>query len=619
MRVRRPYAQLAHIIGREFRGRMLWVLMLACSVAVLEFLSVGGMFPLLSALIRPAVRGASSPIHSNIPGLTFLSGMSVMTLASILLAVLVIKPLVTGYALREGFRFCYDVQVAVSSRMVRALLSRDYAFFLQENTAVLLRDTTIEVIVFIGGVLIPLIQLVTQFVILITVVATVAWISPIAAGVAFGAVGGLTVGLYVFINGKVGRWGRLREARQADMNRLIHQAFAGIKTVKAMNVEQWYMTEFNGIAREYATLNTRYQSAAAIPPLAIELVLFGGGMSGLVYAAATGVDVVRLMPTVGVLVLAGYRILAATRSFFTQLVTIRYNWASVGVVERALERSSVCVSPEDVSVTSAAAPINSGGAAVDLVDVSFRYPTGADDVVKRVTLTVQPGEHVAIVGGSGSGKTTLIDLILGLLYPTDGCVRVDGERLTRDRAAAWRNKLAYVPQQVFLADVSVRRNIAFGVSEDQIDSTKLNRVIAQARLSAFVARLPDGLDTMVGENGARLSGGERQRIGIARALYREPTLLVLDEATSALDAITESDVNREVFEACDDVTVLIVAHRLTTVKSCSRLVLMNEGSIASDGTYDAVIAASQEFARMHAISFAQDGLSLVGDEVDSAT
>ncbi|MEO7041575.1 MAG: ABC transporter ATP-binding protein [Gemmatimonadaceae bacterium] len=615
----RSFAQLIHIIGREFRGRLLWVLTLAGVVALLEFVSVGGMFPLLSALIRPAASGVAAPIHSSVPGLTFLSGISVMTLASILLAVLVTKPLVTGYALREGFRFCYDVQVAVSSRMVRALLSRDYAFFLQENTAVLLRDTTIEVIIFIGGVLIPLIQLVTQFVILITVVAAVAWISPIAAGVAFGAVGGLTVGLYLFVNGKVSNWGRLREARQADMNRLIHQAFAGIKTVKAMNVEQWYMTEFNGIARAYATLNTRYQSAAALPPLLIELVLFGGGMVALVYAAATGVDVVHFMPTVGVLVLAGYRILAATRSFFTQLVTIRYNWASVGVVERALERSSASVASHEPAPAISDAPVADRGAHVDLAHVRFRYPTGVDDVVKDVSLKVRPGEHVAIVGGSGSGKTTLVDIILGLLYPTDGCVSVDGEPLTRDTAPAWRNKLAYVPQQVFLADVSVRRNIAFGVPEGQIDALKLDRVVAQARLTAFVARLPEGLDTMVGENGARLSGGERQRIGIARALYREPSLLVLDEATSALDAITESDVNREVFEACDNVTVLIVAHRLTTVQSCSRLILMNEGTIASDGTYDDVIAASQEFARMHAISFAQDGLNFAGAEVDSAT
>lgn len=617
MTAQRPYQQLLGIVGREFRGRMLWVIALAGGVAVLEFVSVGGMFPLLTALVHSPAAQPVAGVHPSIPGMAFLSSLPVMTLATGLLAVLLIKPLLTAYALREGFRFCYDVQVAVSSRMVRSLLGRDYAFFLQENTAVLLRDTTIEVLMFIGGVLIPLIQLFTQFVVLATVVLTVAWISPIAAGITFGAIGGLTVVLYAFINGRVSRWGKLRESRQADMNRLIHQAFAGIKTVKALGVERWYLDEFHGIAREYATLNTRYQSAAAIPPLLIELVLFGGGMGALVYAAATGIDIVRFMPTVGVLVLAGYRILAATRSFFTQLVTIRYNWASVGVVERALARSAsdapiIGAVAEGAMEVPSTAPLAAG---LVLKNIYFRYPSGARDVVNDVSLRIAPGEHVAIVGGSGSGKTTLIDLLLGLLVPTEGEVIADGALLTRATGALWRRCVAYVPQQVFLADVSLRRNIAFGVPPEQIDSRLVDRVISQARLTDFVARLPIGLDTLVGENGARLSGGERQRIGIARALYRQPRLLVLDEATSALDAITEREVNREILEACDGVTVIIVAHRLTTVQTCSRLILMSNGAVASDGTYESVVAVSEEFALMHAISF--EDASVQHDENDA--
>ncbi|MEO7101915.1 MAG: ABC transporter ATP-binding protein, partial [Gemmatimonadaceae bacterium] len=419
--------------------------------------------------------------------------------------------------------------------------------------------------------------------------------------------------------GKVSRWGKLREVRQAEMNRLIHQAFAGIKTVKALGVESWYLREFDGIAREYATLNTRYQSAAAIPPLLIELVLFGGGMAALVYAASAGIDIVRFMPTVGVLVLAGYRILAATRSFFTQLVTIRYNWASVGVVERALARSAsdspIGIAGDCVGDPRATAHFLAP-AGVTLKHVCFRYPTGVRDVVSDVSLAIEPGQHVAIVGGSGSGKTTLIDLILGLLLPTAGEIVADGNLLGRSNAASWRRRVAYVPQQVFLADASLRRNIAFGIPTNEIDDSRIGCVISQARLSDFVARLPDGLDTMVGENGARLSGGERQRIGIARALYREPQLLVLDEATSALDAITEREVNREILEACEGITVIIVAHRLTTVQTCSRLILMSNGVVASDGTYDSVVSVSEEFAKMHAISFADSSVAGEDDGAD---
>ena len=229
--------------------------------------------------------------------------------------------------------------------------------------------------------------------------------------------------------------------------------------------------------------------------------------------------------------------------------------------------------------------------------VSFTYPDGDSAVLEDVSMTLEHGRSLALVGGSGAGKSTLVDLILGMHEPTRGSIRVDGLDITDD-LPAWRAGIGLVPQEVWFTDGTLRENITFGVESDDVDHDALRAAVTQADLDEFVASLPDGLETSMGERGARLSGGQRQRIGIARALYAKPQLLVLDEATSALDNITERRVTDTIQRLSGSLSMIIVAHRLSTVRMCDKLVFLRHGRVAAVGTFDEVARADAEFARM---------------------
>jgi ATP-binding cassette subfamily C protein len=235
---------------------------------------------------------------------------------------------------------------------------------------------------------------------------------------------------------------------------------------------------------------------------------------------------------------------------------------------------------------------------IALENVSYTYPGAPLPALCDVSMTIRRGESVGFVGPTGAGKSTLVDVVIGLLPPSTGRVAIDGVELTAERARAWRRRLGYVPQSIFLLDDTIRRNVALGIPAAEIDEAKVRQAVQLAQLGDFVAGLPEGLDTTVGERGVRLSGGERQRIGIARALYHDPDVLVFDEATSALDGVTETAIASAIRALEGRKTVLMIAHRLTTVRNCDRIALIVSGRLADCGTFDELLAAREDFRRL---------------------
>lgn len=577
-------------------------------VALLELLTIGGIPPLVSVLTRPGAEATRPGIRLlyDISGATN-STAFVWRFGVVLLVLFVAKAALSAVTSYRQFQFSYDVQMALGKRMLERLLAHDYVFFLEQNTAILLKNVTSEVLLFTGGVLIPGLQLATQAMILFTIVGLLAWASASTAALTVGVIGGMIATLYFLLHTRLTDWGAVREAKLSELSRTTHQALAGVKAVKTTGSEKLFLDDFARHGAVYARSNTLYQTAASTPPLIIELVLFGGGIAVMLYYSARGQDVRPLLPLVTLFGVAAYRILPAARLIFSHVVTIRYNLQSLDVISEAL---AAWQGGENAPVDERQIAPHALAREIRLSGVSYRYPNAARTAIRDISVTINAGSHVAFVGSSGAGKTTVMDLVLGLLTPSSGTIAVDGRELDNTLRRQWQRTIGYVPQQVFLADASLRENIAFGVPPTRIEDASVERAVKRACLSGLVSRLPHGLATQVGENGARLSGGERQRVAIARALYTSPSVLILDEATSALDSVTERQINDELLQAEQGLTIVIVAHRLSTVRNCDRLILLRDGRIEAEGGYDELVRESEEFAEMERLA--------VGPELNEA-
>lgn len=383
---------------------------------------------------------------------------------------------------------------------------------------------------------------------------------------------------------------RVDAGREGALRRLQH-ALGATREIAILGRASFFVDAFADDQAELARVRTRHGVLAELPRLVIETTFVCVALSMIVVATYAGGGGVQSLPLLSLFAYAGLRVIPSVNRIVWQLNEIRFGLPAVERVERDL--ALPC--PEAWTAVAPGPFVSS----IELDDVSFTHPGAARPSLRQVSLVVRRGESLGIVGSTGAGKSTLIDLLTGLLDPTEGRVLVDGVDLRQDRPA-WQAGLGYVPQAVFLLDDTLRANVALGIAPAAVDEARVRTAIGRAQLGEFVATLPAGLDTLVGERGARLSGGERQRVGIARALYREPLVLVLDEATAALDTRTEAELTRALEALHGDTTLIVVAHRLSTVRHCDRLVLLEDGRVADVGSWDELLGRSAQFRALAA-------------------
>ncbi|PKP67594.1 MAG: ABC transporter ATP-binding protein, partial [Alphaproteobacteria bacterium HGW-Alphaproteobacteria-5] len=369
----------------------------------------------------------------------------------------------------------------------------------------------------------------------------------------------------------------------------------GIKDVKLLGLEQTYLARYHTPSRRLGESASLGQVIGEMPRHLLEAIAFGGMiLLALVLLARGSGQLVDVLPTLGVFAFAGLRMIPAMQQIYLALTQMRYIGAMLDNVHRDTVETGAR-SPRALPEV----PVLRLGERLDLVEVSYAYPQAGRGVLQGLSLTIPARTTAGIVGGTGAGKTTAVDLILGLLAPDSGEIRVDGVPLTPGNLRGWQRTLGYVPQQIFLLDDTVAANIAFGIPPESRDMAAVERAARLAELHGFVTEeLPQGYETMVGERGVRLSGGQRQRIGIARALYHDPDVLILDEATSALDTLTERAVMEAVANVAHAKTVIMIAHRLSTVKGCDTIFLLDRGRLAAQGSYADLVATNETFRRM---------------------
>ena len=581
--------------------RQTWILLAVVTVmALFETLGTVSIMPFLAVIANPTVITTNrflAWVHGTL-GFSGTDGFLVF-LGVACFVLLIVSAAVRTAGLFFVNRFSVMRTHSIALRLLDTYMRRPYAYFLSRNTGDMAKAMLSEVTMLVSQVFQPATSLLAQSILLLVLLTLLIAVDPVVALTMIGVLAFCYLVIYVSIRSYLERAGRERAAANNQRFRITSEALGGVKVAKLLGRERYYISRFAAASHRFTRLQAFTTTLSQVPRFTIEAVAFGGIILltlGLMlhYRNHPGGAIGQVLPLLGFYAFAGYRILPAIQGIYGALTQMRFGLAAIDVVSTDLaDRDTLPLLPE-----AAPAPLAFRDA-VDLCKISYRYPQAKGRSLHDITLRIPFGSTLGIVGSTGAGKTTLVDLLLGLLEPDEGEMRVDGTPVTRQNVRAWQADLGYVPQDIFLTDASIAENIAFGLPKAKVDMARVRESARLAQILEFVeTEVPQGFDTQVGERGVRLSGGQRQRIGIARALYNDPGIIVFDEATSALDNLTEQEVVRAINALTGTKTIVLIAHRISTVRHCDQILVLDHGRCAGIGTYDSLYRDSAAFRRL---------------------
>lgn len=498
----------------------------------------------------------------------------VVLCAATIIAAYIIKTVYMIVQNNITFKFVYFGHKELSGKVMNCYLGQDYFFHVKSNSADLIRNVYNDTNMFYVAVL-NLIQLISELCVIVAI-GVYLFVKDGMLTIGIGViVGSFTVFFMRYYKNSLKNKGVEYRTLYAELVKCMQQSFGGIKEIKITNREKYFADEFDGINYNLARNQKENALINAIPKPVMEAACIGSLMIIVIVRAMSGEITPAFATTLGVFAMGAMRLLPSVNKISAYVSTLLYSRAFVDSVYTEQQRIKTLMEKADKENTVKDITFNNK---ITVKDLTFSYEEGADKVINNVSFDISKNSSVAFIGPSGAGKTTMVDLMMGVLKPVSGSISVDNNDI-QDCMDAWHKKVGYIPQNIYLMDESLRKNIAFGVPEAEIDDEKVWSVIRQAQLENVVKEMDEGLDTIIGEMGVRLSGGQRQRIGIARALYRDPEVLVLDEATSALDNETEKAVMEAIDSLQGKMTLIIIAHRLTTIRNCNVVYEVKEGKV----------------------------------------
>jgi len=561
-----------------------------------EIIGVGSIMPFISVASDPETIFTNQYLYSAYKLFKFQTPIAfIYTLGIAVISFLLLSNLLkmaTTYAVK---RFCGMRMHSFSIRLFTRYLYQDYSYYLNTNSSELAKNILSETEIVFNTLFLCTMELFTNGLICLFIISLLLIVNPFLSLIASSILGGAYLIIYSISRKYLRRIGIERTKAHIQKFKIVNEAFNGIKDVKVSGKEESFIDRYKPHSLIYTKSQINHDVLGNLPKFALESIAFGGIiLIALSYIKQTG-NINTVLPSITLYAFAGYRLLPSLQRTFRSATKVKYSMPIVDAIHESLKT----LSAQNNTMTNSANRMDFNKS-IKIENILFRYNRNQNPVLKDLSLTIKNNTTIGLVGSTGCGKTTFIDLILGLLYPETGSIFIDDIKLDRENISSWKNNIGYVPQQIYLTDDTIKNNIAFGIETDIIDSQAVINASKIANLDDFITKdLPEKYETMVGERGIRLSGGQRQRIGIARALYHNPSVLILDEATSALDGITEEAIIDAINNLNHQKTIIMIAHRLTTLQNCDVIYVMENGKIRDSGTYSQLMNHNSFFKHMN--------------------
>ena len=575
----------SYIFNRRQKIRLVWLLLILFAEIFLELLGVVSVYPFIALMLSPGMiqENRLLSILYDVCGARS-NNEFFMLMALGMIGIYIFKNAFNAFTSYKRVGFVFDTQREIGVRLMRSYMAEPYSFFLEKNSAVLMRGVGTDVAQFFNLVL----QCLYMFsdCVMMLIFGGYMLFTDFILSVSMIVILVLFVTIFVRWNKKrASYFGKETQRCSGKMTQWMQQAFGGVKEIKILRREDFFVDNYEKYCSKSNRMNRIFSFLNSIPHMVLECFCTAAILLIIAIRVKNGADVAVFLPKMAIFAMALFRLFPRISRINGCVNSIIFSYPYMDSVYEALQVSEEHkyqrVQREQVGQQEQALTFEHD---VTLENIHFVYPNTETEVLSGINMTLKKGQAVALVGPSGAGKTTLADVFLGILELKEGRVLCDGKEIL-NHADEWADKLGYIPQTIFLSDDSIRNNVAFGLVVDESGDDKIWAALEQAQLKEFVEKLPDGLDTKIGERGVRLSGGQRQRIGIARALYTNPDILVLDEATSALDNETEAAVMESIEHLLGHKTMIIIAHRITTVRHCDVIYRVDRGTI-EEVTYE---------------------------------
>ncbi len=571
--------KLLSMMRKNERTKLVLLLLAVMVSALIETIGIASISPFLMVATDPNTIETNEFINKAYALSGLDSATEFIRLLGIISIILILSSnTFVSLSLWAQFRLAGNLSLSLSSRLMTYYVSRNYAFFLANNTAELQKNLITETDFVTASIFRPILRFASRTITSIAIIILLIVMDPLFALCIATGLGGAYFLLLLFIKKRIKKSGNLRAKANSGRVSAANELLSGIKDIKLLGREAFFLSMFKEAVHQYTRTSANTGFISEIPRYIVETLALATVLAvAIVYLSAEG-SAASKIPAIGVYIYAGYRLLPNLQQVYAAYVNLNFGNAGLDNIYKSIKNIEDMETPTIYSVDSQRMKLRDN---LSFKHLSFRYTPDSNLSLENINLTIKANSTIGIMGTTGSGKSTLADILLGLLTPDSGEFLIDGKTITPYNIRHWQNNIGYVPQTIYLSDNTIASNIALGIPDKEIDFKRLQKSTEIAQIHSFIETLPDGFNTHVGERGVRLSGGQIQRIGIARALYNDPDIIILDEATSALDTETEKALMDSVQTLHGEKTIIMIAHRLETLKFCNTVIELDTGKIKS--------------------------------------